>query len=87
MPVPTGSRPPPGPFARAISAEVRSVMARKQVSGAQLASRVGKSPSYISKRLRADAQFSANDIADICEALEEDLLTLLTAAVRNSRRT
>ena len=85
MPVPTGSQPEPGPFARALSAEVRSAMARKQVSGAQLATRVGRSNSYISKRLRADAQFTANDIEDICRALGEDLLAVLHAAVRASR--
>lgn len=86
MEVPSGTMPKPGPFASAISGEIRSVMARKQVSGAQLATRVGRSQSYISKRLRADAAFSANDVEDICRVLEEDLLTLLTAAVRATRR-
>jgi len=84
--VPSGKQPQPGPFAKAVSAEVRSVMARRRVSGAQLASRVGRSQSYIAKRLRDDVPFSANDIEDICEVLEEDLLMLLHAAVRNSRR-
>lgn len=82
MAVPSVSQPAPGKFARALSAEVRSVMARKQVSGAQLARRVEKSNSYIAKRLRADAQFTANDIEDICLALGEDLLHLLVSAVR-----
>lgn len=86
MEVPSGTMPKPGPFARAISGEIRSVMARKQVSGAQLATRVGRSQSYISKRLRGEAAFSANDVEDICRVLEGDLLTLLTAAVRATRR-
>ena len=84
--VPSGKQPQPGPFAKAVSAEVRSVMARHRVSGAQLASRIGRSQTYIAKRLRDDVPFSANDIEDICEVLEEDLLMLLHAAVRNSRR-
>ena len=84
--MPTGSQPEPGPFARALAAEVRSVMARKQISGAQLATRVGRSNSYIAKRLRADAQFTANDIEDICRELDVDLLAVLHAAVRASRR-
>lgn len=78
--------PKPGPFARAISGEIRASMARKRVSGAQLATGVGRSQSYISKRLRGDAAFSANDVEDICRVLNEDLLELLTAAVRASRR-
>lgn len=85
MNMPSGSQPAPGPFARALSAEVRSVMARKQISGAQLATRVERSNSYISKRLRADAAFTANDIEAICKALDEDLLSVLAAAVRASR--
>jgi transcriptional regulator with XRE-family HTH domain len=60
-------------------------MARRQISGAQLATKVGKSQSYISKRLRADAQFSVNDIEDICRVLEVELLALLHAAVRSTR--
>lgn len=86
MTMPSGFQPTPGPFARAISAEIRSSMARRQMSGAQLARATGRSQSYLSKRLRADASFSANDVADICDALDEDLETLLVAAVRASRR-
>lgn len=61
-------------------------MARQRVSGAQLAARAGISQSYVSKRLRDEVAFSANDVEDICEALGEDLLTLLHSAVRASRR-
>lgn len=84
--MPSGSQPIPGPFARAISAEVRSVMARRRVSGAELARQTRRSQSYLSKRLRGDAQFTTNDIEDICTALKVDLLSLLAAAVRASRQ-
>lgn len=84
--VPSGSQPKPGPFALAVSAQVRSAMALRQISGAQLASKAERSQSYISKRLRGDASFTANDVEDICEALGVDLLDLLAAAVRASRR-
>lgn len=84
--MPSGRQPEPGPFARAISGEIRSAMARRQISGAQLAIRVGRSQSYIAKRLRGDASFTANDCEDICQALDEDLLQLLAAAVRSSRK-
>lgn len=86
MSMPSGSQPSPGLFARAISAEVRSVMARRQVSGAQLARLTGRSQTYLSERLREDRQFTANDVEDICRALKVDLLSLLTAAVRASQR-
>lgn len=85
MGVPSGSMPVPGPFSRAVSEEIRSAMGRRQVSGAELARATGRSQSYLSKRLRAEAQFTANDIEDICRVLKEDLGVLLTAAVRASR--
>lgn len=86
MGMPSGSMPAPGPFARAVSAEVRSALARRMVSGAQVARATGRSQSYLSKRLRAEAAFTANDLEDICRVLQEDLEALLVAAVRASRR-
>lgn len=86
MSVPSGKQPIPGPFARAISEEIRSAMARRQMTGAALAGKVGKSQSYLSKRLRAEAAFTANDVEDICRALGEDLESLLVAAVRSARK-
>lgn len=84
--VPTGSQPQPGPFARAVSDEIRMAMARQRISGAQLASLTGRSQSYISKRLRNEAAFTANDVEDISRVLKEDLLQLLSRAVHVSRR-
>ena len=57
-------------------------MARQRVSGPQLAERAGISQSYLSKRLRDEVAFTANDIEAICKALGEDLLTLIHSAVR-----
>lgn len=84
--VPSGSQPKPGPFARAVSDEIRLAMTRRRLSGAQIALMIGRSQSYISKRLRSDAAFTANDVEDICRALQEDLLGLLSRAVHASRR-
>lgn len=86
MGVPSGTSPKPGPFARAVAAEIRSAMARQRISGVVLAQRTKRSQSYISKRLRDETSFSANDVEDICEALGEDLFELLRAAVLGSRR-
>lgn len=84
--MPTGTQPPPGPLSRAVSAEVRQAMARQRVSGAELARKAGRSPSYISKRLRDEASFTSNDVEDIVQALGVDLMALVVAAVEASRR-
>lgn len=80
--MPSGSQPASGPFARAIAEAIRVAMTRRRVSGAQLAERTSRSQTYISKRLRNEVPFTANDIEEICQALDEDLLKLLYAAAR-----
>ena len=84
--MPSGSQPTPGPFALAVAEEIRSVMARHRVSGAHLANMIDRSQSYVSKRLRGEAAFTATDVEDISRALGDDLLRLLTRAVQLSRR-
>lgn len=86
MGMPSGTQPEPGPFARAVCSEIRLAMTRHRVSGAELARKTERSQSYMSKRLRDESAFTANDVADICDALGEDLEALLVAAVRASRR-
>lgn len=80
--MPSGKQPESGPFARAVSAEIRQSMARQRVSGAQLALKTSLSQSYVSKRLRDEVPFTANDIEEICEVLGEDILALIHSAVR-----
>ena len=84
--VPSGSEPRPGPFALAFAAEVRSLLARHRMSGAQLAKLTGRSQSYMSKRLRGESSFTANDAEAICRAMDLDLETLLVTAVRGIKR-
>lgn len=83
--MPAGKEPEPGAFARAVSDEIRLALARRRVSGSQIAEKIGRSQSYVSKRLRNDASFTANDVELICRVLHEDLLKLITAAVRTMR--
>jgi transcriptional regulator with XRE-family HTH domain len=83
--MPAGKEPKPGAFARAVSDEIRHAMTNHRVSGAQLAGMIGRSQSYVSTRLRNVQSFSANDVETICKALDEDLLKMLTAAVRRMR--
>ena len=82
--MPSGTQPEAGPFARAISAEFRAAMGRKQVSGPQLAKLSGLSRSYLSKRLRDEASFTLNDVEAISAALEMSLMGVLQVAVRSS---
>lgn len=84
--MPAGKEPKPGAFAVAVSQEVRMALARRRMSGSKLATLIERSQSYMSKRLRGEASFTANDIEAIAKVLGEDLLTMLTAAIRNARR-
>ena len=83
--VPKGSEPEPGAFAVAVSREVNLLLTERSTSGAQLAGMIGRSQSYMSKRLRGESSFTANDIETICRVLNMDLLELLTAAVARVR--
>ena len=82
MSMPSGKQLSSGRFARAVTDEINMSMARQRISGAHLSLKTSRSQSYISKRLRNEAPFTANDIEEICEALGEDLLGLMAAAVR-----
>ena len=81
--MPSAPQPKPGKFARAVSAQIRSSMARQRISGAQLAEMIGRSQSYISKRLRDESSFTANDCESICAALGEDLAQLVVTAAHS----
>lgn len=80
MVMPSGKQPPSGPFARAISAEVRAAMGRHKVSAVLLATRAKMSRNYLGKRLRDESPFTLNDIEAICKAMREDLPGLMQAA-------
>lgn len=84
--VPSGTEPQPGAFARAVSDEVRLAMTRHRTTSAKVAEKIGRSASYMSKRMRNEASLTVNDVAEICRVLGEDLEELLAAAARASRR-
>jgi transcriptional regulator with XRE-family HTH domain len=83
--MPKGSEPTPGAFARAVAQEVRHLLTDRMVSGNQLAGKIERSQSYMSKRLRGESSFTAHDLEKICQVLDKDLLELLVAAVRRMR--
>lgn len=60
-------------FARAISAEVRAIMAARRISGRTLADGAGlSSHNYLAIRLRDEKPFTLDDLAGICSYLDED---------------
>ena len=82
MIMPKGAQPRPGLLARAVSAEVRAVMARHRVSRALLSERTGMSSTYLGRRLRDEVPFTIQDIDVICAATREDVAGLLIRALR-----
>ena len=84
MSVPAVKQQPSGPFAKALSAEVRAALARQRLTAKDLAHRSGLSESYLGKRLRDVAPMTANDLEAVCKALHEDILTFITAAIEAS---
>ena len=79
----SGTQPASGPFARAVSAEVRAILARQRITHAQLAAHTNMSRGYLGKRLRDETAFTLNDVEAICEALGEDLAQFLLVAVKD----
>lgn len=81
--MPSGKLAPSGTFAAAVSEEIRALMARKRVSGIELANSTGMSQNYIAKRLRDDFPFTLNDVEMICQALGTDHFELISASRRH----
>ena len=86
MPVPTGKQPEPGPLARAVSAQVRALMAEHRITAQDLAKKAGLSRSYLGKRIRDESSLTVNDIDAICEALGVDLEVFSADVVRRRKR-
>ena len=85
MPMPSGKMQESGPFARAMSAEVRATLARQRITVKELARLSGLSESYLGKRLRDVAPLTLNDMEAICNALGEDLLAFAVAALEAAK--
>jgi len=85
-PVPSGTQPAPGPLARAVSAQVRALMAERRMTAQALAEAAGLSRSYLGKRLRDESSFTVNDIEAICEALDFELSEFALETIRRRKR-
>lgn len=59
-----------GPFATAIAAAVRSVVAGKGISGSQLARHLNRAQSYASYRLNGRKSWTMEEVDQIAEILD-----------------
>lgn len=71
------------PFARAVSAEVRSAMAARRLSVREVAHQAGfKSHNYLAIRLRDERPLTLDDVELICEYLGEEAVDFVRRAHR-----
>jgi transcriptional regulator with XRE-family HTH domain len=64
--------------------ELRALLARRRMSGRDLAKRLGVSPSWVSYRLTGTTEIGLNDLQRIAEALDVQVVDLLPAPVRKA---
>jgi transcriptional regulator with XRE-family HTH domain len=71
-----------------VAEEVRALLARKMMTGADLATAIGRSPMYVSRRLRGEVAFDLDDmerLADVFGVGVSDLLPKPEVASRASQ--
>lgn len=82
-PAPSGSA---ATLREGIAEEVRALLARRRMSGVQLAKRIGKSHTYVSRRLTGETAFDADDLEQIAHALDAQPTDLLPKPVTRQFR-
>lgn len=63
-----------------LAEEIRALMGRRRVTGANIAAALGKSQSYVSRRLTGETAFDTDDLEIISGLLKVDPETLLASA-------
>lgn len=66
-----------------VAEEVRALLARKMMTGADLAVAIGRSPMYVSRRIRGEVAFDLDDMQRLSEALDVPLISLLPTELRS----
>lgn len=79
--MPAAPKKTPGPFSRAISAEIRALLGRRHFNQRQLADATGLSPNYVSKCLTDKQPFNTADLESIAEVLGTTPERLIQAAI------
>lgn len=65
-----------------VAEEVRSVLARRRMSGSELARKMGVSQAYVWRRLSAETSFDFDDLERIAEVLDVDPVAFIPRSTR-----
>jgi len=68
----------------AVAEEVRVLLTRRRLTGVKLAEMIGRSQVYVSRRLRGEVAFDADDLGLIADALNVEPVDLLPKPSSNS---
>lgn len=82
-PVPTGKQSPARGLALAFAHVVVAEMAKRKISHAQMAGKIGKSANYTSERLRGEKSFTLQDVDLIAKALHMGPAELIVRSERD----
>src|SRR5690606_22411610 len=73
---------------RLVASEIRAWLGRRQITGRQLAAKLGASQTWTATRLRGEQAITVDDLARIADALDVEVTDLLPRpAYRDGRRT
>lgn len=72
----------PSTLADSVAAEVRAHLARRQLTGTALATAIGKSEMYVSRRLRGEVAFDLVDVEQAANFLGIAVADLMPATER-----
>lgn len=65
------------PLRELVAEEIRALLARRRMNGVQLALRIGRSQSYVSRRLTGETAFDTDDLERIAEVLGVNIIDLM----------
>lgn len=75
-------QPNPDPDAAAVAARVRGVLGELNISGAELARRVGVTQSYMARRLLGRYPFTVTDLMNMADVLGVPVVRFLPTSAR-----
>jgi transcriptional regulator with XRE-family HTH domain len=67
-----------------VAEEVRALLARKMMTGAELAEAIGRSPMYVSRRIRGEVAFDLDDMQHLAEVFGVEVGALIPKSVAAS---
>ena len=72
-------------YGRAVAAEVRAMLARRQVAGKDVAAALGVSPMYVSRRIKGDNEWTPSELAELAYLLKCQVSDLLPRLDSNQK--